>query len=82
MLAGRLTNKNREYFMKKAWWIKKTYSFKEAEKTDDEYYRKESFAKRLNDMQLCREQYFMIEGIDINESRKRLRRVFRVIKQK
>jgi len=57
-------------------------SFKEAERLDDEYYIRESPEERLSDIQFCREQYFIIKGIDIDESRKRLRRVFRVIKQK
>ncbi|OGW00929.1 MAG: hypothetical protein A3I04_06250 [Nitrospinae bacterium RIFCSPLOWO2_02_FULL_39_110] len=68
--------------MKRDLWIKKARSFKEAERLDDEYYIRESPEERLSDIQFCREQYFIIKGIDIDESRKRLRRVFRVIKQK
>ena len=36
--------------------------------------------ERLSEIQICREQYFKMKGID--ESRKRLRRVFKIIKQK
>lgn len=68
--------------MKRVCWIKKARSFEEAERFDDEYYNRESPEERLSDIQFCREQYFIIRGINIDESRKRLRRVFRVIKQK
>lgn len=60
-------------------WIKKFSSFKEAEDFDDEYYCKETPQQRLNDIQLCREIYFKLKNININESRKRLRRVFRIV---
>lgn len=63
----------------KKWWIRKAKSWEEAEQLDDEYYRLESPERRLSDIQFCREQYFKIKGININESRKRLRRFFKVI---
>ena len=68
--------------MKRDLWIKKTHFFKEAERLDDEYYIRESPEDRLSDIQFCREQYFIIKGINIDESRRGLRRVFKVIKQK
>lgn len=68
--------------MRKKIWERKAYSFKEAEELDNEYYRRESKAERLSDIELCRQMYFSIKGIDINESRKRLRRVFKIIQQK
>ncbi len=60
-------------------WIKKFNSFKEAERFEDEYYRKRSPEERLEDIQLCREMYFELKKINLNACRKRLRRVFRVI---
>src|SRR3989344_2438289 len=66
--------------MKRDLWIKKTHFFKEAERLDDEYYIRESPEDRLSDIQFCREQYFIIKGINIDESRRGLRRVFKVIK--
>lgn len=63
----------------KKWWIRNAYSFKEAEEFDDEYYRQRTSEERLEDIQFCREMYFRLKGININESRKRLRRVLRVI---
>lgn len=63
----------------KKWWIRKSNSFKEAEEFDDEYYRQRTPEERLEDIQFCREMYFRLKGININESRKRLRRVLRVI---
>ena len=68
--------------MKKKFWIKKVRSFKEAEEFEDDYYRRKSSEERLSDIQFCREQYFLMKGIDVNASRKRLRRVFKVIQQK
>jgi hypothetical protein len=66
----------------KKWWIKKARSFKEAEGFDNEYYRHRTPEERLEDMQFCREMYFKLKGININESRKGLRRHFSVIQQK
>lgn len=67
--------------MKRKIWIKKASSFREAEELDNLYYRKMSFKERLEDIQLCRQMYFSLKRINLDEIRKRLRRVFRVIQQ-
>ncbi len=66
--------------MKKRAYIYKARSFKEAEEWEDNLYASLNTEERLSDIQVCREQYFIMKGID--ENRKRLRRVVRVIKQK
>ncbi len=60
-------------------WINKTNSFKEAEKFDRNYYLNMTASKRLETMQILREIYFKINGGQRNESRKRLRRVIKII---
>lgn len=61
-------------------WLKKTRSFAQAKKFDEEYYEKETPEERLSDVQFCREQYFLIKGLK-NVDRKRFQKVFRIIKQ-
>lgn len=68
--------------MHQRFWIKKADSFKQAEKFEKHYYHEESLEQRLNDVQLCRQMYFLMKGIDINAARKGLRRVFRIVEQK
>lgn len=65
--------------MKKV-WVKKFNSFKEAEKFEDEYYRKMSPEDRLSDIQFCRQMYFKLKHINIDEVRKGLRRFYKVVK--
>lgn len=60
-------------------WIHKSKSFKEAKRFEDRYYLSKSTQERLSDIQFCREQYFKLK--DIDESRKGLRRVIKVVKQ-
>lgn len=60
-------------------WIKIAGSFKEANQNDFDYYSRQSKEERLNDIQFCREQYFLLKGK--NENRKGLRRVYKIIKQ-
>jgi hypothetical protein len=62
-------------------WINKAGSFKEAEEFEDEYYRLRAPEQRLSDIQFCREMYFKLKGINVNEIRKGLRRFFKVTKQ-
>jgi len=62
------------------WWIRKAKSFKEAEEFDDEYYRRMPPEDRLSDMQLCRQMYFKLKHINIDEVRKGLRRFYKVVK--
>jgi len=67
--------------MKKV-WIKKSFSFREADNFDRSYYRKMSPQERLEIMQFLREVYYKLRGNLKNESGKGLRRVIRVIPQK
>ena len=62
------------------WWIRKAKSFKEAEEFDDEYYRKMPPEDRLSDIQFCRQMYFKLKRINIDEIRKGLRRFYKVVK--
>lgn len=65
---------------KKIFWENLARSFKEAEEFDTKYYSSLSPEERLSDVQFCREQYFIMKGL--NESRKRLRRTVKVIQRK
>lgn len=60
-------------------WIHKSYSFREANKFDEQYYLNQSPMERLSDVQFCREQYEKIKGQKHNAGRKRLRRVIKII---
>ena len=59
-------------------WVNKARSFKDAEKFDSNYYAAMSRTERLETMQFLRETYHKIKNLK-NESRKRLRRVVKVI---
>ena len=66
-------------------WVNKTYSFKDAERFDENYYLNMTSAERLDIMQFLRESYFKIIKFEKdlkNESRERLRRIVKIIKQK
>ena len=62
--------------------IKKT-SLEEAEETDVLFWQSKSSEERLTALQELREQYINLfnKQKEYNESRKRLRRVFRIIKR-
>ncbi len=60
-------------------WVKKALSFKEAEQFDRNYYFAMSARERLELVQFLRGVYYKIKNNLKNESRKRLRRVIRVI---
>ena len=62
-------------------WINKAGTFKEAQDFDTAYYLGLSSEKRLETVQILREEYFKSNGLEFREDGKRLRRVFRVIKQ-
>jgi hypothetical protein len=62
-------------------WVHKTNSFKEAQEFDDQYYLRLTSAKRLEIVQYLRELYFKLNNRLYNESRKRLRRTIKIIKQ-
>ena len=61
--------------------IKKT-SFEETEETDVLFWQSKSSEERLTVLQELREQYIKLfnKQMEYNESRKRLRRVFKIIK--
>ena len=62
--------------------IKKT-SYKEAEEADVSFWQSKSSEERLTVLQELREQYIKLfnKQSEYNESRKRLRRVFKIIKR-
>jgi hypothetical protein len=62
-------------------WVNKAGSFKEAVDFDTAYYLSLSSAERIESVQILREEYFKSKGIEFREDGKRLRRVFRIIKQ-
>jgi hypothetical protein len=62
-------------------WINKAGSFKEAQDYDISYYLSLSSEERLECVQFLREEYFKFNGIEFREDGKRLRRVFKIIKQ-
>ncbi|MGB9438314.1 MAG: hypothetical protein WCB15_10265 [Desulfobacterales bacterium] len=62
-------------------WVNRAKSFEEAQDFDDEYYLSLSSTERVESVQILREQYFKLHGLKYREDGKRLRRVFRIIKQ-
>ena len=62
-------------------WVNRTRSFEEAQDFDNTYYLSLSSTERVESVQILREQYFKLHGLKCREDGKRLRRVFRVIKQ-
>ncbi len=62
-------------------WVNKAGSFKEALDFDTAYYLSLSSEERVEGVQFLREEYFKSKGIEFREDGKRLRRVFRIIKQ-
>ena len=62
-------------------WVNRARSFEEAQDFDNAYYLSLSSTERLESVQILREQYFRLHGLGYREDGKRLRRVFRVIKQ-
>ncbi len=63
-------------------WVNKAASFADAEKFDEDYYFNLTSLERLETVQFLRESYYKIKKDLNNESRKGLRRVVKVIKQK
>jgi len=66
--------------MKKV-WINRAKSFEDAQDFDSAYYLSLSSTDRVESVQILREEYFKSHGLKFREDGKRLRRVFRVIKQ-
>jgi hypothetical protein len=62
-------------------WLNKAKSFEEAQDFDNECYLRLSNAERVESVQILREEYFQSHGLKLSENGKRLRRVFRIIKQ-
>jgi len=63
-------------------WIRKVNSYEEAHDLDREYYLSMTPKKRLEIVQILREEFYKIKKDNKKrENRKRLRRVIRVIKQ-
>ncbi len=63
-------------------WVNKAASFSDAEQFDQSYYSEMLPSDKLDTMQWMREEYFRSRKMGIsNESGKRLRRVFKIIKQ-
>ena len=62
-------------------WYNKANSFEEAREFDTAYYLNLSGAERLETVQILREAHFKATGMLPHENGKRLRRVFRVVKQ-
>ena len=63
-------------------WVNKADSFSDAEQFDQSYYSEMLPSDKLDTMQWLREEYFRSQKMGIsNESGKRLRRVFKIIKQ-
>lgn len=63
-------------------WVNKADSFSDAEQFDQSYYSEMLPSDKLDTMQWMREEYFRSRKMGIsNESGKRLRRVFKIIKQ-
>lgn len=62
-------------------WINKARSFKEAEEFDRKYYARMTPEQRLNIVQELRDNYFKFleKGSAKHASRKRLRRVIKII---
>ena len=67
--------------MKQKIWIHKSNSFKEAQEFDDSYYLSMTPTERLETVQFLREEYWRMNKGENHEGRKRLRRVFKLIKQ-
>ena len=67
--------------MKAKVWFNKANSFEKARDFDSDYYLNLTSAERVETIQILREAHFKSTGCLSNENGKRLRRVFRVIKQ-
>ena len=62
-------------------WMNIAGSFDDARRFEKEYYKKFSASQRLETVQVLREAFFRSSGISFRGNRKRLRRVFEIIKQ-
>ena len=62
-------------------WINRAKSFEAAQDFDTAYYLSLSSMERVESVQILREEHIKSHGLKFREDGKRLRRVFRVIKQ-
>jgi hypothetical protein len=62
-------------------WVNRAKSFEEARDFDKAYYLRLSSTERVENVQFLREEYFKSHELKQREDGKRLRRVFRIIKQ-
>ena len=62
-------------------WVNRAKSFEEAQDFDNVYYLSLSSTERVESVQFVREDFFKSHGLKFREDGKRLRRVFRIIKQ-
>ena len=62
-------------------WVNRARSFEEAQDFDNAYYLSLSSSERVESVQFLREEYIKSHGLILREDGKRLRRVFRIIKQ-
>ena len=62
-------------------WVNRASSFEEARDFDNAYYLSLTSSERIESVQILREEFFKSNGLEFREDGKRLRRVFRVIKQ-
>ena len=62
-------------------WVNRAKSFEEARDFDKAYYLRLSSTERVESVQFLREEYFKSHELKQREDGKRLRRVFRIIKQ-
>ena len=62
-------------------WVNIAKSFKETQDFDNAYYLRLSSTERVESVQFLREDYIKSHGLKLREDGKRLRRVFRIIKQ-
>ena len=62
-------------------WVNKSKSFEYDRDFDTAYYLRLSSTERVESVQFLREEYFKSHGLRQREDGKRLRRVFRIIKQ-
>lgn len=63
-------------------FVNKAKSFKKAAAFDENYYMNRTPEECISDVQVCREHYFKMHNINVDEIRKRFRRTVRVIKRK
>jgi hypothetical protein len=62
-------------------WVNKTYSFKSAEKFDEDYYLGMGRLERLEIMQFLREIHSKMKSGTKGENRKGLRRLIKIVQQ-